>query len=427
MSVDEQVRELLRSATPYPEVAIDPEDVRRAAGRRRSRRVVLATGLAVVVGAVGIGAWNNVDPPRPPNPTPAPMPTEQLMTWQQLPDMPLSPRYDSLTVWTGSEALVIGGIQRDFSGGPAPMPELSDGAAFDPGTATWRSIAEAPHALASRSYGPHVLVGDTLVVAEWDAWLAYDIGDDEWRTLPAPPLDMAQETLTADPEANVVYALDPYVVEADHAPVQVLDLDDDSWSSLPPSDLEPRLDQRTVVFTDAGLVVMGDDTVGRDRTPVEHAELWDGRAWTRFDDSEPGVNGSSWFWTGERVISGYRLAEHSDQRGGRRWRAGALDPETGVWSVLPWAPGDGARLLADGWPATSGAQALSGGYLYDDTDGRSEPIRRPDEELQSGGVVLGGGWLMSFGGLRAEPGQEPSRVTRVDPAGDVWVIRLDLQ
>jgi hypothetical protein len=427
MSAD-QLRQLLREVTPHPEVAIQVHDVRRGARRRRARRVVIASGVAIVVGAVGIGAWNKVDPPTPPDPTPAP-PITELMTWQPLPDMPLSPRYDSLTVWTGSEALVIGGIDNTFNGGPAPMPELSDGAAFDPETATWRSIAKAPHALASRSYGPHVLVGDVLIVAEWDDWLAYDIGEDEWRKIPRPPLDVSQVTLAADPTAHVVYALDPYVVEGDHAPVQVLDLDGDTWSALPASDNEPRLDQRTLVFTDAGLVVMGDHVVGRQPEKehrVERAELWDGSTWTRFTDSQADVNGSEWFWTGERVIAAYRLPRNSVQHGGDyRWRPGALDPATGEWSVLPWAPSYGDGLL-DAWAITDGERVVSGGYLYDDADESSHAVPRPRQDLDAGSVALGGGWLMTFGGSRAVPGQEPSRVTQIEPAGDVWVMRVDL-
>lgn len=159
------------------------------------------------------------------------------------------------------------------------------------------------------------------------------------------------------PDGDLVYALDVYVDEGGDAPVQVLDLATDTWSDLPLSPHQPKLDQRTLVATPLGLVVMGDDFLprqpGRNQEDA-HAERWDGTTWRRFPDSE--VQGCCWHWTGERIISTYRLTQKDSDRGGlHTFRAGALDPATGEWTALPCLPdGDRGLLLEPGWPTANG-------------------------------------------------------------------------
>src|SRR4051794_35987802 len=73
--------------------------------------------------------------------------------WVRVADAPLSPREDAFGVWTGSETLVIGGSDArpcpaNADCIPPEVPPLRDGAAFDPETGTWRTIADAPVGLA---------------------------------------------------------------------------------------------------------------------------------------------------------------------------------------------------------------------------------------------------------------------------------------
>jgi hypothetical protein len=333
--------------------------------------------------------------------------------------MPLSPRSRSFTVWTGTEALVIGGSSQTSVGGPYRPADLRDGAAFDPATSTWRDIEPAPFDLDAGE--PSTLVGDTVVIADYRGWLAYDVGDDSWRRLGDPPTDIPQPTLAA--QGHRVYAVDVYVDESD-APVQVLDLDTGTWSELPLSPHQPQLDQRTLVGTPEGLVVMGDDLSPRqagNNAEDAHAELWDGTTWTRYPDSD--VQGTLWHWTGERVISTYRTTQHDSDKGGlHTFRAGALDPATGEWSRLPWLPtGDGSLLLAPGWPAAEGRVVFSNGYLYDDGTGSSSPVRTPDETLVASAFALGEHQLMMFGGYHVDPDHPDQRVFTVEPTSEVWV------
>lgn len=423
MSDETRIRELLREVTPDPAVTIDVEDVRRGARRRAGRRA--AAGSVVLVAAVAVAGFavqrgGGHEPPVPIDKTPTP--TAGTGDWERGPDLPLSPRSRSFTAWTGTEALVIGGSSQTSVGGPYRVADLRDGAAFDPATSSWREIAPSPFALDAGQ--PSTMVGDTVVIADYRGWLAYDVGDDTWRRLPDPPTDIPQPTLAA--EGDVVYAVDVYVDESD-APVQALDLDTDTWSELPLSPHEPQLDQRTLVATPQGLVVMGDDLSPRqagNNPENAHAERWDGAAWRRFPDSE--VQGSGWHWTGERIISTYRVAQHDSDRGGlHTFRAGALDPATGEWSRLPWLPaGDRGLLLDAGWPAAQGPLVFANGYLYDDGTVSSTPVHPPDRTLSSSAFALGDHQLMMFGGYHVDADQAGERVFPVEPTSEVWLKAL---
>ena len=417
MAIDDEVRELLHVVTPSPDVTVDVDVVRRNVRRRRSRIAVVAAALsvAVVVGgvsAVALSSAGDQPPPseRPPDSTlPDPPHTPG---WHRLPAMPLSPRWGSLTAWTSEEFLVMGGYRQHSVGGVPPFENLKDGAAFDPDIGTWRKIAAAPVELSEQM--DSILVGDSLVVVHWDGWLVYDIGDDSWRPLPTPPRELQQVSLapSAD-DPDVVYALDPYLEES-RAPVQVLDLATEQWSELPLSPHRPALNQRTIVATPEGLVVVAEDyrprQAGRHQLEDAHAEIWDGHTWTRYGDSE--VRGCCWHWTGERIVATSRYDR----------RSGALDPATGDWSRLPQLPqGRPRRLLDAGWPVADGPMVFGNGYLYDDTTGTSRPVLVPRQAAQNGALELGDGRLMMFGGYRVAPGQEGFRVMDVEPTREAWV------
>jgi hypothetical protein len=220
--------------------------------------------------------------------------------------------------------------------------------------------------------------------------------------------------------------VDRYVEEGDDAPVQVLDLTSDVWSSLPASTQQPQLDDRSLVFTDAGLVVMGDDLfprqAGRQRE-TSRAELWDGESWSRFADSQ--INGGEWHWTGKRVIATNPVTQRDSSGDGRHgFRAGALDPSDGRWSALPWLPGHPAGLLDGGWSSSDGDLVFTEGYLYDDSDQSYRSIPAPDDSLNRTGVALGDGQLMTFGGYHVDPGKQQSRVIDVAVTNETWVMTV---
>ena len=88
-------------------------------------------------------------------------------SWRKAPAAPLSPRERALGIWTGREALVIGGSDAPpcpsgASCGRQARPPLRDGAAFNPRTRSWRRIAAAPVGF---DFAEGALVGRTAFVA----------------------------------------------------------------------------------------------------------------------------------------------------------------------------------------------------------------------------------------------------------------------
>ncbi|GAA2655855.1 hypothetical protein Adu01nite_51220 [Paractinoplanes durhamensis] len=110
---------------------------------------------------------------------------------EKLPAAPLAARRDVSGVWTGSELLVWGG----FAGNQAHEKFFADGAAYRPGTRSWRKLPAAP--LGARSEAQAVWTGTEMIV--WggsDArhsqfgvvdGAAYNPRTDKWRRIAAAP------------------------------------------------------------------------------------------------------------------------------------------------------------------------------------------------------------------------------------------------
>jgi hypothetical protein len=124
-------------------------------------------------------------------------------TWRTIDPAPLSPRFATSAVWTGSEVVVWGGLEPPTTDadGITRQPGLADGAAWSPATGTWRAIAAAP--LAGRGEHGAVWNGRRMVVfaggsaaggyeseafltEERDDAAVYDPATDTWATIPGP-------------------------------------------------------------------------------------------------------------------------------------------------------------------------------------------------------------------------------------------------
>ena len=115
--------------------------------------------------------------------------------WRVLPSPPAGDTGLASTVWTGTELLVWGGIEADGR-------TTNAGVAYNPGTDGWRELAAAP--IAARFGHGAVWTGEEMVVwggsnnndgissAAFDDGAAYDPGTDSWRLIADSPLGAHQ-------------------------------------------------------------------------------------------------------------------------------------------------------------------------------------------------------------------------------------------
>lgn len=202
------------------------------------RKLGVVLGLAVaaclLVGVVG-SAGSDVD----------------THPWKELSAPPLSPRELPAGFWTGEEVILVGGSDAP----PCPpnasctvpkTPPLSDGAAYDPETGTWRSIPDAPVGF---SWASPVVIDSTAYL--WipgeaprprapSAFLAYRIDQDRWDELALPPEDPHAYRLVTAGERLVAYSGGD---EPREIPDFVLDPGFETWSELPDDPLSPGFDR----------------------------------------------------------------------------------------------------------------------------------------------------------------------------------------
>jgi hypothetical protein len=370
---------------------------------RRRRRVTSAVVAAAVVAVVGgvamVASDDDVDTKRLD-------PVSPSGTWQELSPAPLSPRWGAVPAWTGEEAIFVGGSV----GTPCPPNATCtvadkferDGAAYDPETDTWRAIAEAPIPVGSL-FRPAV-VGDTVVLFGNDRWLAYDAGEDSWRTIPGPERNVV-DTGSISAVDGRVHALSQSGI------VQVLDVATGTWSELPADDVDPRLDPGTVVATTDGVFLSGADPEhpgDGDQPGFTVVDAWDGASWTRLPVTEQ--VGVFRHWTGKRLVEpDIQTAPGLD---GNPPQGGRLDPLTGQWSPLPNAPSIDADR-GDGWSVVSAEGPLMAGwgYVFDDDAETWSLLGKPaetDVDVDQS-AVWADGKLIVFGGLDEETGYENSK------------------
>ena len=149
-----------------------------AGGRRRAWAVVVAVvvvvALAAAVAGVLIGRATESG-------------EEAAAPWQALPAAPIVGRLGPSAVWTGTEMIVWGGYARSEDVG-----QKSDGAAYNPTTGAWRTIASSSPSV--QGGAAVVWTGDEMVVWASNSpdgpvgTAAYDPATDSWRRLSAGPL-----------------------------------------------------------------------------------------------------------------------------------------------------------------------------------------------------------------------------------------------
>jgi hypothetical protein len=303
----------------------------------------------------------------------------------------------------------------------APM---ADGAAFDPSTGKWRTIATSPVAF---SWASTAVLGDDIYFLvpgsarspKGEAtFLRYSIAGNSWAQLPRP----------ANAEAGNLVALEDAIVafagsdERGEAPDLVFDPDRSTWKELPADPLSPSFD-RVMTGLGSHLYLFGHELVanpGSERPSLTRAARLDldSGKWERLPDSEI-LGTGPWFADGSALVTPVLGGADGGEvnNWGRSYPyGGSFDTATKTWSDLPAPPpGDGGA----GVIGAGNALYLSPGGSLLDLESRSWvelpplPGHRDGDERA---VVSAGADAFVFGGVRWTGG-------RGELLGDAWIWR----
>ncbi len=162
-------------------------------------------------------------------------------TWRTLADPPTdSDRINPLVAWTGTDMLLIGGDNPDGS------LLVSYGEAYDPATDVWRGIASPPVGFVT-DRSPAAWTGRELLVWPGDGGgstmeitpIAYDPATDSWRELAAPPIERRQQAASVWTGTEwIVWGGTTGDRELDDG--AAYDPASGTWRALPDSPLSPR-------------------------------------------------------------------------------------------------------------------------------------------------------------------------------------------
>lgn len=386
---------------------------------------VAVAAMAVAAALLVPGSLGSGTVPAVPGRTPtfAPTPADPPTGWQRMATPPLSPRHDSVTAWSAGSYLLIGGVAEALCDAVAPNEDRStancdeqrplvDGAAYDPSTDTWKTIADAPAGLrvigGASNPDQAVVVRDRLYLPTDDAMLAYDVGDDAWQVLPGPS---GLAKLLGWGEKLVAV---PYQGGAIPTSYEVFDPAAGVWSRHS-IDLRPPVAQASSVIVAGGRLVI-DAIVGDDGgTWLATVDLATGAA--RVVPDVPADLGMT--MVGVADVAVWPGADDAAV-------AWALDPSAETWdsTLLPTTPGGltgwngGTR---NDWHVVAAALVGLRGHLYGPTAGQwavvsALPVPNHDPVVAGGadGVLACFGYRSSGSYadacylLRPEPGSLPS-------------------
>jgi hypothetical protein len=278
-------------------------------------------------------------------------------TWRMVADPPeVVERVNTLTVWTGSEMLVLGGDLPDGS------LLVSYGRAYDPATDTWRETATPPGFVNARS--PWAWTGTELYVWPWDGGgstmrvtpLAYDPATDVWRELPEPPAERRQKA------ASVWTGTDWLVWGGTNAGGELADgvaydASTDTWRVLAESPLSPR--RVRAVWTGSEMIVHAGSSGGDPITGNGEFAHGDGAAYDPATDTwrtitpGPAHPGFEPVWTGSSVLMFAKGGVVVYDVANDRWVDSGDDDEGGVGGQPVWT-GTVALIIGSTGPGVGG-------------------------------------------------------------------------
>jgi hypothetical protein len=280
--------------------------------------------------------------------------------WTSVAEAPIPARHDAAGVWTGTEVLVAGGttVRPCPPGTDCAEPdggERADGAAYDPASDSWRTIAPAPEAFVSTQA---VWSGEEMVVVTATSALAYDPAADTWRVLDPPPEPRYEPAPPVVTDQGIVLVSYDQLPRRGRSDV-VLDPTTGSWTTLPRDPFGESYD-RSMAWDGQRLWLLSMAVEG-------HFEAYDGSSsrlavlegglaageWRVVDPQTPEmVQGQVLWWADDRlVVPAGRYgggAVRTLDTGAEEWADATApegDPERGC--VVPRV-GPGSAWTADG-------------------------------------------------------------------------------
>jgi hypothetical protein len=333
-------------------------DVPLREGLSGARRGAVAVVAFVVFAAGGTLLWRAIQPAPPElrGPSPSPEPATDALGelpsgWTELAPSP-DIRCCAATAWTGSELLVWSGRQNTGFSDEVAEP---GGFRFDPISGQTRAMAPSP--LGPRSVPASAWTGDELLVwggqdakagsRSYDDGAAYDPGTDTWRALPPSPLS-ARVPLSVWTGSD--WILWGTGVRRDDRPLDgaAYDPTTNTWRSIAAGPIE--LTDATAVWTGTEMIVFGAALHGGNQPETSTAigAAYDPRAdrWRVLPPSPLDTNSNTAAWNGSELIA---LDYNHD--------SAAYDPRTDRWRDLGRVPGDDCE------GGLSGSVAIDGDVL----------------------------------------------------------------
>ncbi|GIE95683.1 hypothetical protein [Paractinoplanes rishiriensis] len=331
-------------------------------------------------------------------------PSSASASWREMTGSPLSPREQTLGLWTGSEVLLIGGSDDkpcppNADCPPDPTP-LTDGAALNPATGTWRKIADTPVGF---TFAQGVVVAGTAYVRppypKQDVLLAYRIDQDRWerRSVPFDP-ELPYHLVAAGDRLVAVLTSDENGTAPDYL------FEAGRWTPLPDDPLG-RAFGRMMVWDGREMVLFDHELIpnpGAEGPSVVRAAALDlatGK-WRTLPASQI-LSSEPWFVSDGKLVNPILGGADGGEVGnwGRTYPdGGILDPSTGTWSALPAPPFEGARSAGGYGPASAAYLGIDGLVLNAATGKWEELPLLPGADPGGHTVVAAGTGLVVFGG-----------------------------
>jgi N-acetylneuraminic acid mutarotase len=251
--------------------------------------------------------------------------------WRTIAASPLSARWGAAGGWTGTRMVV-------WSGAGAGGSTYADGAAYDPASDAWSPIAASP--LAGRVDATAIWTGHELLIfggspipggttAPTDG-ARYDPATNTWRPMAASPLAARAGAVVAwtGREVLVWGGTRSWVPFARFDDGVAYDPATDTWRALATAPLSPR-GRAAGVWTGRELVVAGGDT--EDVADARSAAAYDPatNAWRTLPSLPVDLGGVRGVWTRSEVVVWGGPFTSSDGQ------AVAFDPRTSRWRILP--------------------------------------------------------------------------------------------